>query len=442
MKTQYSLLLALTVITVNVALSQIKYTDYKSLAKANLDLLDKDKKLADNRVVVDDLGIKLKTGIKIDFYVAWPDVPKLVDRLESSDPYKLIEAFTTGGEHKLQRILREPVAIKYKQLPVTLDSLVIGIDPGHFASDFKEAIMEEKYVKIKGSDLGLKKDVKFYEAELNDFTALALENKLLAAGAKPFRTKGLGGNSIGKNFTHWYASEFKGDLLESYKSGLITKRQYETLPKSDSLTVFHLLYKQIELRKRIDLINQNVPALTVCVHYNAHENSKRNSDGYLPVVKENYSMAFVPGAFLWNELERPSVQLDFLRLLLSPDLDKSKRLAHLILEKERELMGISQVPTQNIALDERYCTYTLYDGVYARNLALTRTVRGSVVYLEVLLQDNDIEALNLAKRDFEINHSIYGKLKIPKRCEEVAESIYQGILQWIEENKVIASTKH
>jgi hypothetical protein len=146
-------------------------------------------------------------------------------------------------------------------------------------------------------------------------------------------------------------------------------------------------------------------------------------------------MAFVPGAFLGHELKRPSEILDFLRLLLSSDMDKSMRLAHLILQEEQNTMGIAPVQAKDHVLDNKFCTVTPYDGVYSRNLAMTRAVRGPVVYLEALLQDNENEARLLSVNDLEIDHPTLGKIRVPSRCAVVAKAIAKGIENWLEENK-------
>ena len=110
------------------------------------------------------------------------------------------------------------------------------------------------------------------------------------------------------------------------------------------------------------------------------------------------------------------------------------RLAHLILTEEN-LIGVPPVQNDQHVLDERYCSRTDYDGVYCRNLAMTRTVRGPLVYLEALLQDNAKEAIELSKRDYPLDHPQYGKIMVPKRCYEVAMCVVKGIANWLEENK-------
>ncbi|MCA6429956.1 MAG: N-acetylmuramoyl-L-alanine amidase [Cytophagales bacterium] len=446
-------ILAMSVSIVGNA-QQINTTSLRKTAEKNLRYLAKGNSIQ-RAVTFQDYGLQLyefgkdhQLETRKPFFLQWRAVPRLVNLLETTEPYDINKlAFNRLQQYRWQDLVQQQTytyaaAANYKEMPTSLDSLVVAIDPGHFASNLKEAQWEEKWVKVKGSDVGLKKDVQFFEAELTDLTSLILETKLIAAGAKPFTSKPFGRPSI-RPFSDWYKYDFKSDLFAAHRDHLITDEDYSLLTANDkdSIFVFRKFYRFLEFRKRVEYINQSVPNVTISIHYNAHENSKRDKDGYLPVVQENYSMAFVPGAFLDRELTRVSEKIDFLRLLLSNDIDKSARLAHLILEAERHTAGISQVPQQNVAIDERYCMPTDWDGVYARNLAITRSVKGPVVYLEALLQDNDREVVNLSKKDYEFTHPVYGKLYAPKRCEQIAEAVFIGLKQWVEENRKYASIK-
>jgi N-acetylmuramoyl-L-alanine amidase len=423
-----------------------KWSDYKAIAESNFRLLNKDQRFSGS-VVFGVNGLTLynvdKEGNRTqgELTVPWESVPKLVNKLERTKPYEIAKA-SEWSNALLQGVSTYSNHKPYKSIPVDIKNLVIAIDPGHFAASFEEAAtMEQKYVKVRGAEVGKTKDIKFYEAELTDLTALILEAKLLEVGAKPFLTKEKGRTSLDVSFSYWYKNGYKKDLYRALNEKIIDRATFELIEKGDSITVYEKFFKYLEFTMRVDKINDVSPDATICIHYNANETNKRDAQGFLKPVQENYSMAFVPGSFLRNELSRPSEKVDFLRLLFSNDLDKSVRLANLILEKERNIAGISEVPSQNVAIDERYCTPTAYEGVFARNLAMTRMVHGPIVYLEALLQDNDREIINLSQKDYEFVHPKYGKLTAPKRCEQIAESIYQGLIDWIEENKIMASLK-
>lgn len=411
----------------------LNYRDYQELAKYNLSYLDKTGALKAQRVKFKPNTLELydEKGVN-EFTTSWPQVPQLVRRLETGDHKDLY-----GGMHKNLKELSNGLINQgndYRSVPTEMSQLLVAIDPGHFAKNFAQAIREDKYVKMRGADLGIAKDISFYEADLADITGAIVKIELEKLGAKAFLTKGMGENSLGKSFHDWYVKDYKGDLQKYYNDGDVTKADYEVYLKSDSNTIFNTFYRFVEFRKRIDLINNSTPSMTVIIHYNAVEGGKRDADGFLKPVQTNYSMAFVPGALNNHEVKRYSEKLDFLRLLMSSDLDKSMRLAHLILTEEN-LIGVPPVQNDQHVLDERYCTRTDYDGVYCRNLAMTRTVRGPLVYLEALLQDNDKEAIALSTRDYALEHPQYGKIMVPKRCYEVAMCVVKGITNWLEENK-------
>ncbi len=416
----------------------LNYHDYQELAKYNLSYLDKSGALRLQRVKFKQHNLELydEKGTN-EFTISWPQVPQLVRRLETGDHKDLYGGMNKNLKELSNGLIKQ--GAEYHAIPTEMSEVLVAIDPGHFAGNFTEAIREDKYVKMHGADLGLAKDISFYEADLADITAAIVKLELEKLGARTILTKGMRENSLGKSFHDWYVKDYKGDLQRYYNDGDVTKTDYEIYLRSDSNAIFNTFYRFVEFRKRIDLINNSNPTVTIIIHYNAAEGGKREADGFLKPVQHNYSMAFVPGAFSGYELRRYAEKLDFLRLLMSPDMNKSMRLAHLILNQEN-LIGVPPVQNDQHVLDERYCSRTDYDGVYCRNLAMTRTVRGPLVYLEALLQDNEKEAIELSKRDYTLDHPMYGRTMVPKRCYEVAMCVVKGITDWLEENKNYSAT--
>jgi N-acetylmuramoyl-L-alanine amidase len=415
----------------------IKYTDYPALARYNLSYLDKTGGISPFVKIGEHVfELKNPNGGK-ELFIPWINMGDVIERLETGDHHEMYDSYA-----KTLKLLNGKIksnTIEYHPIPTEFSEMTVAIDPGHFASSFEQAVTEQKYVKIKGEDLGQSKDARFYEAFLTDATGILLGMELEKLGAKVVFTKEFGKTSIGRTFHQWYTDNkdgFRTDLQKSLNAGDIDRNYANSQLKGDSVGVFNTFFSRfVELRKRIDKINSVNPSLTIVIHYNAKENGKRDSLGYLKPVKENYSMAFVPGAFLGHELKRPSEILDFLRLLLSSDIDKSMRLAHLILQEEQNTMGIAPVQSKDHVLDNKFCSPTPYEGVYSRNLAMTRAVRGPVVYLEALLQDNENEARLLSVNDLEIDHPTLGKIRVPSRCAVVAKVIAKGIEKWLEENK-------
>ena len=130
-----------------------------------------------------------------------------------------------------------------------------------------------------------------------------------------------------------------------------------------------------------------------------------------------------------NELYNTERRFNFLRLLLNEDIDHSIILASQMLEHLDTELGIKPIPPIN---EQRYlgavCIPTKFPGVYARNLALSSRVYGTVCYMEPLYQDNEYEAKAFAKRDYEFE----GR-RISSRIVEVADTYLNGVLGFVRE---------
>jgi len=65
-------------------------------------------------------------------------------------------------------------------------------------------------------------------------------------------------------------------------------------------------------------------------------------------------------------------------------------------------------------------------GIYSRNLALTRLVHGPVCYGETLVQNNEEEVYRLSSHD-----AIIAGIPCSKRIQEVAEGYFEGIKEYL-----------
>ena len=130
--------------------------------------------------------------------------------------------------------------------------------------------------------------------------------------------------------------------------------------------------------------------------------------GEFTPTQENYAMAFVPGAFMEGELDKPEDRIDFLRLLLNPkDLEASVRLSELFLKHSLALTEVPIVsPEQGLSYLSRASVLTRSPGVYARNLSLSRMIKGPLVYGESLCQDNSKESIRLNKKNLEVGRNL------------------------------------
>ncbi len=277
----------------------------------------------------------------------------------------------------------------------------IALDPGHIAGNFKVAQMEGKYIEIpvKG------KTVRFFESELNWYTAKILADRLQKAGAEVLLTRDAYDlTALDISFEEWYQMYIQENKLR----------------KPNRQRVFFDTLRKLDFEARADKINAFRPHLTLIIHYNVDA----ANTGWRQPSTRNGSMAFVGGSFLKGELDEPQKRFHLLRLLLSDDLPQSIAFCQSILaslEENLELPPLRGDHRQSFI--EKYCLYTGQAGVYARNLTLTRKVYGSLCYIEPLYQDNVQELLRLGQRDTD-----YQGHPISSRVVEVAEAYFQGIL--------------
>jgi N-acetylmuramoyl-L-alanine amidase len=421
---------------------------YKARALKNLAYLSNDFEIR-NRVVIDTRGIVIYTDhsrTTKDLVLYWHELPRFVDLVENADYYDLVNTFAQKGQQAFYNAgLRKNYGSPYKELPISFEGLKICLDPGHFASGLEEAHYEMRFAKFRAQDVGRTEDVQFYEADLAYGVALVLQQQIMARypGAQVMITRPYATSALGKSFDDWYIQDFKRDLDHAMRKGDISTEQYSLL--KDSAThkriVFENFYKFLEFRKRAERINTFRPDITYVIHFNAKEGNRRFGDRYLMPTDENYNMVFVPGAFIAGELSKTDQKIDFIRLLLSSDLEKSIRLGDLLMRHHTTELGVPPIPAENdISVLRQASLITDAAGVYCRNLALTRMARGIVVYGESLYQDNKDELKRLAMKDYAVTVPKVGTIKIPSRCAQVAAAYLAALEEFIEQNKSMAQT--
>jgi N-acetylmuramoyl-L-alanine amidase len=298
----------------------------------------------------------------------------------------------------------------------------IAIDPGHFAGDSATAHIEDKYIDmcmVIGAD---SERVSFYESALTWQTGIALKELLENAGAEVFMTRpAFGLSAFGKSFDQWKKDDYARTLdsllkinpndpnLKKLKSGRL----------KDDKSIFRFVFRDAELRKRSELINAYRPDLTVIIHYNVDE---QNKDWKKPTDK-NYCMAFVGGSFKPGELSDPERRFDFLRLMLTGDLENSIYAAGLATNAFQSELEVPLAKQGDASYLQSSCIAAAEPGVFLRNLSLTRMIQGPVIYGETLYQDNKNECRWLADASVQTPNG-------ESRVEQVASAYYQGILNW------------
>ncbi len=317
---------------------------------------------------------------------------------------------------------RKKLPKKRKGLP--LQGYRVAIDPGHFASNLEDAQIEQKYLYfVKDSIKNPNDSVKIFESELTFNTAQILQKMLEEQGAQVFLTRTQNNfTSFNCTFQDWI-SKNKQRVLDSLKSAdAISIEKYNKLIKATNHKLFWDFFRDYDLANRAKKTNRFNPHATVIIHYNVDE----KNDPWKKSTNKNFTMTFIGGAFTSDNFEKPESRIQFLRLLLTKQLNQSEKLANqtvLNFNKNLEVETASQFDAEYL---KDNCLLTQSKGVYSRNLILCRLINSPLVYGEALYQDNFNECEALMKKDLEK----YG-IKTNTRLLNAAISYYQAVYQFL-----------
>ncbi len=332
-----------------------------------------------------------------------------------------------------------PMFIKQHSLPIEylkprptpqlpLKGIRIAIDPGHIASDTAMGRIEDKYLLFKtvsGKDSIV---ISIAEGILTWKTANALAIVLRSEGAEVLMTRKKPDlTAFGKTYNQWKKDDFKRTLDSLLKTDPtnVKLKKIKSGKIHDENSIFRYVFRDSELRKRAELINEFKPDLSVIIHFNVDEKNKP----WDHASPKNYCMTFIPGSFQKNELTDSEKRFDFLRLLLLDDIENSLVIAGLTaLEFKSELeVPLAKLPDATYLND--HCIDAGLPGVFCRNLSLTRLIQGTVVFGETLYQDNINECIALNRK---VPFTAEGKQSITgnERLDEVAEAYNKAILLW------------
>ncbi|MCX6294858.1 MAG: N-acetylmuramoyl-L-alanine amidase [Bacteroidetes bacterium] len=359
--------------------SKIKYNTEKAQ-----NYLDKEKLLS-GFYSNDADGIKMyaspkdKLSNKIEFFIRWEQIENFNNLLKFNSTTSMLAKYNAGQLNGF------PDEIYIAPKTITPEKKLIGykiaLDPGHIANDLETGDLEKKYLKIKGDRInGIKDSIEIAEGMLTD--------------------------------------DLKNAVDSLYKIGELkaSQKQYFLSKKANDRDIFRVVFKDLELAKRAEIINNFHPDLTVVIHFNVDETNLK----WEKTSNKDFNMTFVAGAFMKNDLSTKEKRFEFLRLLISDNLERSISLSSSVVKSfENEL----KVPTATIR-DAKYliegCVMAA-NGVYCRNLQLPRYIHSPIVYGETLYQDNinECKALN-AESDKTKN----------KRVQQIAEAYFKGILEY------------
>lgn len=408
--------------------SNIKYFTEKTQ-----NYLDKEKALS-GYYSITEKGIKMYASVsdkvkdKPEFFLEWKDLENLKNDFKLctlSNPFDIyksgkygigIPCLAIGGSHNdLIISIPKKGLIGYK----------IAIDPGHIANDFEMGDLEKKFIKIKSDSIrGRTDSVEIAEGMLTYATAKLLTEKLKAEGAEIFSTRVNGLNAFGISFDDWLVKYYNSAVDSLYKLGRFTSTQKEWLlgPKALKRDKFREVFKDLELAKRAEIINQFKPDFTIIIHYNVDET---NIGWDKPSIK-NFNMTFVGGAFMKNDLSTIEKRFEFLRLLITDDLEKSIQLSSAVVKNFESTLNVKTAKITDAKYLYKGCLPTKENGVYCRNLQLPRFIHSPLVYGETLYQDNINECKLLSAETDKTKN---------KRVQQVADAYFKGIMDYTSTSK-------
>jgi N-acetylmuramoyl-L-alanine amidase len=403
--------------------------------------LDKEKALSPYYSIDKD-GIKMyasnndKLNNKVEFLIKWDQSESFNKCLKTWDNPKLLDIYKKGYyEPSLDCTLQEALQIvrhnnqngkgddytHYTDMR-KLFGLKIAIDAGHIAGDMEMGEIEKKSLKFKRDSINkLNDSIEIAEGALTFATAKLLKEKLEAEGAEVFMTRTFNNSSaFGVTFDDWLKTDYKATVDSLHKIGKLTDKQYQffTGPKASKRDKFRVVFKDIELEKRAEIINNYKPDFTVIIHYNVDE----TNTGWEKPCNKDFNMAFVGGAFMKNDLSSPAKRFEFLRLLISTDLEKSIALSAAVVKSFEENLKVKTATIKDAKYLSEGCLSTTQNGVYCRNLQLNRYIHSPLVYGETLYQDN-INECSLLNKECDKTKN--------ERVKQVAEAYFQGILNYV-----------
>lgn len=375
---------------------------------------------------IDSIGIKIfatsyhKKQNKPEFSLTWEEVEIFDKLIRYADKSFVYDIYLNKRDNPLSPMVSGVVSILEQNHPKPLGHLEnkplqgfrIAIDPGHTAGDFAMARIEQRYIKIFHE----KKWYEFAEGILTLATARILKDSLEKYGATVLLTRTKHGhNSDGQTYQEW----LKYRLPQILRNQGLNEKQIADKIKNTPKEFFFEYYSNEDLENRAQKINLFKPHFSIILHYNIDGDNK----SCIKPTEKNYSMTFVPGAYMVGELHSAKDRFDFLRTLLTNHFEESVILSSFVQEAFVKQLNVPAVTEADNPFYLRNSCLKVKEGIYARNLRLCRLLNSPLCYGEPLLQDNVCELQLLALHNEK-------KGIISPRVVEVANAYLTGILKY------------
>ncbi|MEW6057737.1 MAG: hypothetical protein AB1540_14090 [Bdellovibrionota bacterium] len=347
---------------------------------------------------------------KVDFSLAFkPDgVPK--------DPSQNI--------YQLQRIAKTAP----RSAPLT--GLRVALDPGHMGG--------RKWDKRTGKYLLIDGKHHLSEGVLTLHTCLLLAKELEALGATVFLTRTTLGPVEDKidpdrfDLSPHVKQEIRASsdlgwfdaLLEKFTMGQRLFRAFDQHPEIRKIrgkNRYAHFNDRVDLAARAVKINSFKPHLTLIIHFDfvgERTKTQRNT---------NLVRAYIPGNILPHELATRELRAKLVQTLFDYHRwEESRHLSRKLVQNLAEIAGIKKKTSQTDHKAKK-----VEDGIYARNLALTRLIQeGALSYLEVLHYNHESEFHRLYAQNRRSEHRGI-KFDHSSRLHDIVAGLKQGVLDYV-----------
>ncbi|NNM94466.1 MAG: hypothetical protein HKL88_03265 [Bacteroidia bacterium] len=367
-----------------------------------------------------------------EFALSWSDAGYLsgmIDTMTEGELKSMLRELrkrhsrTSGDSNPAQHTFHSGGKPQSEDMP--LAGLRVAIDPGHIGGTYAMGNTESRCMTLQCHANGKCDTFRLIEGNLTFFTALLLKKKLELKGALVMLTRNdTALSSLDITFGEWKRRIRRAAYADSLvKAGLLSPKELRLLRlRLGDKVLFAKVFGSVDMAERAKKMNRFHPDLSVIIHYNVNE---RNI-GWRQTTPKDFVMAFVGGCVVSKDLETEAGRLNFLRLLISPGIENSISLSSKVIHHLSADLGVPIATKEDATYLAKNCLPTTAEGVYSRDLALTRLTHGTLVYGEALYQDNDKECRLLTANDGNFEGFVY-----PKRIEIVAEAYYKGILEYL-----------
>lgn len=392
---------------------------------------------------VDEEGVKMyadtaarRRGKKPECVVYWKEAGTFLYLMRTLPADSALQFYRRKGSLTMDSLLGKAQAAALAAMPAhipppgtrrqPLKGWKIAIDPGHLGGTMPQAMLEDRflYAISRSGDT-----VSFNEGNLAWATATLLSTRLQEAGATVLITRSAPTiSAFGKTYEQWVQEDLEKTLEDEQRRGRISAKQARQYRSASRKELFHAFFKHVEMRKRAEVINAFQPHLSIVIHYNVDENNfgRLHPNGYCKTTDKNFNMVFTPGAFQRQELAEARDRMELLRMLLSPDVDRSVDFSKKVMDEFERFLSVPAVPQdEDLSYLRHGCVYAGSPGVYARNLSLTRLIHSPVCFGESLYQDHEQEAVFLGMQSLTV-----GPLRTSPRVNDVAEAYYYAVLDY------------